>query len=87
MRSLERIKEEAGNCQTPPWVAPDFCEDTKAAADKQNKQLKHVSPAWIAEIARVLYSRSLFETRIYITDPLKYYNEWGIELLIKKWSL
>lgn len=36
VHSLERTKEEAGNCQTPLWASPDFCEDAKAAADKQN---------------------------------------------------
>lgn len=29
---------------------------------------------WFTEIARILY-RSLFETWVYITNPLKYYNE------------
>lgn len=66
-------------------------EDTKAAADKQNEHFTlsslHWYSLWFAEIARVLYSRGLFETWIYITNPLKYCNKECIELLIKKWSL
>lgn len=86
---LERMELEARNCQSPSWVAGASGEDTKAAADKQNYHFTHVQPdrVWFAEIARILYSRSLSETWVYITNPLKYYNELCIELLIKKWSL
>lgn len=58
-------------------MAATFCKHTKE--DKQNWNLSMSNPhsyrLWFAEIARVLYSRSLFATWIFITNPLKHYNE------------